>query len=465
LGVLAVAAVVSLGLGAAVARGPTLRVALAAGAIVSMVALGLRRPTHQLYVLVVWLSMLGMFRRVISQLSPFSLADPLLLVAPLAWAALVVKAAERGCFHNRTPLANAVGLMSLFVLVAAINPLQPNLVAGLAGLLFLLVPLLAFWVGRTLERDAMGRVLKLVALLAIPAAGYGLFQALRGFPVWDDTWVRTSGYAALNVGGVIRPFGSFSSAAEYASFVAIGFVLFLVFWFRATTLGPALGAMALLGTAIVVEASRSIVVFLLVGLALVASVRARLPRVLSGVLVVGALLGLVVVSRHVAPEGLGTGGRGDVSKLVAHNVSGLANPLDARSSTLPLHLNTIAQGLQSPLHYPLGRGPAAVTIANRKLADPGDTEGGEAQVGGTEVDPSNIAVALGVPGFLLYLVILVLGFRTAHRLAASGREVVAVGCLGVLGVTLLQWFNGGMYAVAPLAWLALGYVDGQAREL
>jgi hypothetical protein len=172
--------------------------------------------------------------------------------------------------------------------------------------------------------------------------------------------------------------------------------------------------------------------------------------------VIAVLVGLVLFSRHWVSEETSQGG---VSTLVAHNVGGLANPLDTRTSTLPLHLSTVGQGLLSPLRYPLGRGPAAVTIANKKFAGPGGAETADSPVGGTEADPSNIAVALGVPGLVLYLMILGLGLRAAHQQARGGRDTVAVACLGVLGVTLLQWFNGGQYAVAPLAWIALGYVD------
>jgi hypothetical protein len=455
----------SASLGLAVAHTGSLRAACAAALILAAVGLGLRRPDHLLYGLIVWLAVLGLVRRLLSQLSPFDLADPLLVVAPVALGVLVLKAGERGGFRNRSLLAGGVAVMSLLITVGALNPLQPSLAAGVGGLLFLLVPLLAFWVGRVLPPQVVGRAFKLVAVMAIPAAVYGLVQTVHGFPPWDAAWVQTLGYRALNVGGVVRPFGSFSSAAEYASFLAIGTVVVVVFWLRPATAMLALLAAGVLGVSIVVEASRNVIVLLLVGLTLVAAARLRLAASVSALALVAVLLGVVVLSRYWAPARSGTGARDEVSTLVAHSLSGLANPLDARSSTLPTHIGMVSRGLLSPLSYPLGQGPAMVTIAPRKLGGPQTASEPLGPVAGsTEADPSNLAVALGLPGLVLYLVIAATGLRAAYRLACTRRDAVALACLGVLGVTLLQWFNGGQYAVAPLPWLALGYVDASCSR-
>src|SRR5207249_2696637 len=54
------AAGISGAVGLAVAWGPTLRAALVAGLVIAMASLALRRPTHLLYMLVVWLVVLGL---------------------------------------------------------------------------------------------------------------------------------------------------------------------------------------------------------------------------------------------------------------------------------------------------------------------------------------------------------------------------------------------------------------------
>jgi hypothetical protein len=103
----------------------------------------------------------------------------------------------------------------------------------------------------------------------------------------------------------------------------------------------------------------------------------------------------------------------------------------------------------------LGLGTGAVTIASSKF-------GGE--VRGTEADPSNAAVALGLPGLVAYSVLLVAGLRSAYRLAAVRRDARSLIALGLLVVTVLQWLNGGQYSAALLTWLSLGWIDQASDE-
>jgi hypothetical protein len=83
---------------------------------------------------------------------------------------------------------------------------------------------------------------------------------------------------------------------------------------------------------------------------------------------------------------------------------------------------------------------------------------------GTEADPSNVAVALGVPGLLVYLALVVTGFSQAYGLAAKRQDVLAVLGLAVITLTFLQWLNGGQYSIAFLLWLVFGWIDRRANE-
>jgi hypothetical protein len=112
-------------------------------------------------------------------------------------------------------------------------------------------------------------------------------------------------------------------------------------------------------------------------------------------------------------------------------------------------------GIWSGFTNPLGRGISTVTIAGEKFGSQG---------GSTETDPSNVAIALGLPGLCLYLLIVWQGFAGAYRLAVTQRSTLAFAALGLLSVTFLQWLNGGQYAVAYLPWLVLGWVDRRSQE-
>jgi hypothetical protein len=422
-----------------------------AGAVMAvLVGIGLRSPRSLLYGLVVWLAALGLVRRLAAEFSPAPQSDPLLLVEAAAIGILLIVAAARGAFSNLTALAKAVLALSLLVVLGAVNPLGGSLSAGLGSLYLILIPMLAFWVGRSICDDrTLAMTLGLVALLAVAAGLYGLAQTFNGFPSWDAAWISNGGYEALNVGGATRAFGPFTSASEYAIFLGIGFVAWLAFGFRLVRLPFAVGAVALLATAIFFESSRGIVFTLVFAVALMVAARRRLPIAISAALAVAALFAVPLVTRSLASSPSVTA-TGPTSALAAHQIQGLSSPLGSGSSTLGAHFSLFKDGLRSAINNPVGLGIGTVTIAGSKYG---------AQTVGTEVDPSNAAVALGIPGLAAYLAVVGIAFFNAYSLAARRRDALAIAALGVLVITLLQWLNGGQYAVAFLVWLVLGWVD------
>jgi hypothetical protein len=440
----------------AVAAGTTsptvARLTIALATLWLLACLGFAAPRSLLFVLIGWLALLGLSRRVASVEFAAGHTDPLLLVEPVAVGVLLIAAVSRRAVDLRSTLSKAALVFAVLLFFGALNPGQGGLATGAAGLLFAFVPVCGFWIGRAFCDDlTYGRILRLVAILGVAAAVYGLFQTFSGFPAWDRAWIRDQGYAALSVGGVTRAFGSFSSASEYASFVAIALLVWIV---RDLRLSRVLGVgpiVALLATALFFESSRGIIFKLPVALVLILAARARQPMAISLVTGAAAILLLPVVVSSLVPASSGSNG----SPLVQHQLSGLANPLDRKSSTLAVHASLVGEGLRTALHNPLGVGTGAVTIANQKF-------GGTAR--NTEADPSNAAVALGVPGLLAYVVLLSSAFGQAYRVAVRRRDPLPLIALGVLVVTLLEWLNGGQYAVALLLWLTLGWIDRASRE-
>ncbi len=446
--------------GGLLAASVSLHIVLALAVLPLVLAVAWTSPRATILGLVVWLVALGMVRRMVGSGSSTGLGDPLLLVGPAVLALLFVVACGRGALRSRTPLANAVALLSLLALVEAVNPLQGGLTVGLGGLLFMLVPMLAFWVGRSLLDDELLRSLfRLVAVLAVLSAIYGLIQQFVGFPSWDARWISSNGYVALNVGGgVTRAFGSFASAQEYAAFLGIG----LVVWIanlrsaRRVLLPLHLAAIGLVGTALVLASVRTSIVLAVVALGAMAAARAGLrpsaALFAGGIAVVLLSIGLGQVS--VAPETNTSAAANPTGTLFQHDVSGIANPTGT-NSTLSGHVAETVRGIGSAFSLPIGHGTGSVTLAAGRL--------GGAATTGTEDDLGNAGEALGLPGLLVYLVIAVGGLLRCYQLAARRRDVLALAILGVLIVALGQWLNGNLYSVAWLAWLGLGWMDGHVR--
>jgi len=417
-----------------------------------MLVVGLIDPRGLLFALVVWLAVLGLVRRLTGASDPTATFDPLLLILPLAMVVLVLLAARAGAFRSWTPLAKAVAVLSSLVAIGALNPLQGNIATGVAGLFFMGVPILGFWVGRGLCDDAtMRRLFHLIGALSVFAALYGLAQTLRGFPTWDQAWIDRvlPGYHALGIGTSVRPFGTFSAAAEYGFFLTTGLVVWLFFGLKTRRAPLTVFVVGILGVALLYQNTRTALVLLVLALGLATAAHFKMPLAMgaiAGAVLLGLFFGLA--SRWGSPSTSRTSSAAAV--LVAHEVQGLANPLDPKDSTLLVHVSLVGQGLHSALAHPLGVGDGAVTIASAKF-------GG--LISATEVDLSNVAVALGVPGVLAYLAVLVIGLPKAYRSAVRRGDALSLVTLCVPVIMMSQWLTGGLYAVAFLPWLALGWLD------
>jgi hypothetical protein len=447
------ATVVSLLVGASVSSPDLVRIAVAFPVACLLAGVAMSSPQLALYGLIAWLVALGLVRRLLTTFgSSGSLGDPLLLVGPVLLFVLFLIAVERGALREHTRLSRAVLGLTIVLALSAINPLQGGLTVGLGGVLIVVVPMLAFWVGRSLlDEHAIGVLVRLLGVLAFLAAIYGLVQTFQGFPSWDQRWITQNGYAALNVGKRIRAFGTSSSAAEYAALLAVGILSWRAIARRPSRLPVALAAIAVIATALWFESSRGAVVLTLAALWLTfaASRRMSISRALLTGLVLLAVLPTVV--GHLSSS---QSGRTGTSALVTHQVEGLSEPF-GHGSTLGVHFELVINGIGQAFANPVGRGVGATTIAASKF---------EGTSAGTEADLGNAPVAAGFIGLVLYLLVAAYGVKCSYQLAQARRTMPTLAALGIVVVTFLHWLTGGEYAIIPLTWLFLGWVDAESRS-
>jgi hypothetical protein len=447
------ATVVSLLIGAAVSNPALVRIAVALPVACLLVGVATSSPQLALYGLIAWLAALGLVRRLLTSFgSSHPLGDPLLLVGPVLLCVLFLIAIERGALREPTRLSRAVLGLTVVLGLSAVNPLQGGLTVGLGGALLVVLPMLAFWVGRSLlDEYAIGVLVRVLGTLALLAAIYGLIQTFYGMPTWDQRWIDQSGYTALNVGGTIRAFGTSASSAEYATLLAVGLIAWRSVAQRPSRLPAAIAAIAVLVTALWLDSSRGIVVLALAALWLTFAANRRIS--ISRALLVGAVL-LAALPTAVGSLSSSPSGRTGTSVLVSHQIEGLSEPL-GRNSTLGGHVERALNGIGEGFANPIGRGVGATTIAASRF---------EGTSAGTEVDPGNAPVAAGFIGLILYVLVAVYGIGDSYRLAKTRRTMPALAALGIVVVTFLQWLNGGQYAIVPLAWLFLGWVDGALSQ-
>jgi hypothetical protein len=438
-----------------VAGGPGIRLTLALSVALLLITISLSQPALGIAATLVYLVSLAAFRRLLIAPAGWISADPLLLVGPLVALVLIVKlfVLERRRWAPDL-ISKLVLVVLLLTCVEVVNPAGGGVVAGLAGLLFMALPMLWFFVGReVLTNRALERLLALVVVLATVVACYGLWQTQVSEPPWDSEWLNvTGGYGSLNVGNELRAFGTFSSSSEYALFLGAALAVAFAFALRGRLIAAV--PIPLLAVALFLSSARGALVT--AALAVVVLVGLRTGRALTAAAVTLSAIGLALLALHFVSPTLSRESGGS-SALVSHEIGGITEPLNPNSSTLLVHVQLVVQGVESSLTHPLGQGTA---VTNNAAGVNPNSANSETQA--TEVDISNAFVALGVAGVLYLLLVLVILGSAARSYLRGRTELYPVIALLVVG--LGQWLIGGDYALSPLAWLLIGAVAARSQR-
>jgi hypothetical protein len=423
---------------------------LAPIALLCLLLLALRAPRFVALAILLFLPFLGLARRATgSYRTPI---DPLTLAAPVLAIACLLILSQGQPKLLRTPLSQAVAAMVGIGVLEIFNPQQGNPIVGMAGAGLFVGPLVWFFLGRRIgDQVTLDRVVKILRVVALVVAVYGVKQLVFGFSGFEQAWIsaKLADYHALDISGSTRPFSTFASGAEYSYFLALGAVLFTV-W--RGTIGRALKVfivVALLVTAFY-AGSRSIFVTgvaAVVIVALVSRIRS-LGRALA-ICVVAALIGLAMLSLVPLASGEST-----ADKIQNRTLAGLSNPFDPKVSTLGLHLEAFRAGVWAGLKSPLGHGGASVNQAGAKLAG---------KVASAEHDVPNVLLAYGWAGGLLLALIFVRTYRVLQVCVAHRRRDLFAPAAFVLAL-FGAWFAGELYAISALVWFFLGSIDRQLSE-
>lgn len=430
--------------------GPFVRLVAALVFAVLLVSLALTRPAAAVVGTIVYLVLLAFMRRLLIPVTGgwFS-ADPMLLVGPLI--AIVLLARLFGLERRRWApdlLSKLVLAVLLLTIVEVANPGGNGVKAGIIGLLFMAVPLLWFFVGRELVSDSLSdRLLSLIVVLGTAIGIYGVLQTQLGFPSWDSQWITLGGFSSLNVGGVTRAFGTFSSFVEYGLFTGSALAVAYAMILRGRA--AAIFAVPPLAVALFLSSYRASLITTAVAVVVLTGLRTRHAR--TAALITVLALGGGFAGLKFFGGTLSGAGSGSSNALVAHQLGGITDPLNSQSSTFLVHWQLMKDGFKSGVTHPLGRGPAVTNNAAGVNGSAFD------QTQPTEIDFSNAFVALGLPGGVLYLATIFGTLFLAVRSYFAGREAM-LPVIGLLIVGLSQWLTGGHYALSPLTWLLIGCV-------
>ncbi len=430
------------------------RVAITLAFVIPLIALATVHIRAGILAAFVYLVFMGDLRRLLIPMIGWSGQDPLLMVGPVFVIFLAGYAFASRSVQLDTPLAVGVLALMVVMILQIFNPAQGGLIVGVGGALFYLIPLLWFWIGRTYATQAFMQTLLLKVLLplAVVAAALGYYQTFFGYLPYQLEWYNTAGYTALGSLGIQAPISLFSSSTAYAAFLNIAMVVVLAVMFRKKTVAP-LPLFALLFIAMFLIGSRGPVAKLLFTAAGMWAVLGQNKKtwIVRGVfaLVLG-IAGLTWSLSQVSS----VGGNARVEHRVNRQVEGLLGATEEGSSATN-HLNMMVIGVTSAFREPLGYGLGATTKAARKF-------GGNMRT--SESDIGDVAISTGLVGLLVYLIIIYLVLSTAVRHWTASRTVVSLAVLGLLALSFSGWLQGGRYAIYPILWLCIGWLDRAANQ-
>lgn len=413
-----------------------------------------RAYTTGVVLAITYLAFMGGLRRWLILIHGWPGNDPLILIVPLFLGLVFIQKAFQKQIPKDTPIAKMVFWLLIIMCIQIFNPMQGGIQIGLAGAIYYVVPLLWYYFGREAGNSTtISSLFGAVVCIGILAALYGLYQTFFGFTSFEETWIKESGYGALNVGrGQIRAISFFTSAAEYDLFLVIGVIILWAYWLRGHFL--AILPIPLLATAIFLETGRGPVVYTLFACMIMWAVKGKDPRFWAPRIVVAIVLGSMGLFWSLKQvQEVHQGER--TSLLVEHQTQGLLDPFNQKTSTVGVHASLLSGGFMGSLATPLGRGLGSTTAAAGKY-------GGEG--GGTEVDYTDMLVSLGLFGGVLYIVFIGVVLKQAFGFWHRQRDPIALATLGILLAQLGHWLHGGQYSTCMIICFSIGAMDRTWRQ-
>lgn len=397
---------------------------------------------------ITFLVFLGLIRRLLIPLAGWSEFDPILLVGP-GCAFMIWFNGKKSAPRKRDAICVLVIFFMIWVGAQIVNPLGGGVMKNALGSIYWLPPLFWFFVGRTFDAEEHRKLPNLIIGLAIPVAIHGLYQTYFGLLPFELSWVGLSsiGSSIFLDNFQIRSFGPLTSPQEYGAFLSVA-ICFL--WAKILTQPthrlPKLGLFLFLYFAMFMQGSRSIFLLNIILVIVTTMIWTRNKGV--RILMPCAVAAAVVYTTTLPPPA--RDGSTAAKAAITHQLQGILNPGESSAET---HIEAIQRGFNESWIFPFGRGTSGSTPVARKL-------GGPAQ--GTDFDVSNIFGHFGIPAGAVYILFLALIVMGAWRQFRFQRDAYSLAMLGFLIAIFGHVYNGGLYAVSTILWIALGGMSRNA---
>jgi len=332
------------------------------------------------------------------------------------------------------------------------NPLQGGLMVGITGAVFMLVPLLWYWVGKSFGTEAFMETFffRLIVPLACLAALFGFYQVIFGYPEYQLEWWRPR--AREMVIGMdeenLRPLSIFPNISEYTRYLGVALLACVGLMLRKRSAVLAGGAALFLLIALLVSGVRGPVVFSLFSIALMWTILGRSVSVWVPRMVVAVAIGLFGLTYGLTQVQEGTAQFDGTVQTALDRQTGLLKGV--QGGTIAIHLNLMNIAAYRTAQQPLGRGTGYTTKAAGKFGDGGWS---------SEKDFTDMFIAFGLPGGIVYLIILGYTGLLAVRYWLRERNTIGLIVIGVLVFAVFGWIQPGQYVMTPIIWFCVGALD------
>lgn len=425
----------------------------------------LKQPKAAVRWLFIGLPFLGMIRHMFLSGVGSARLDPLLLVtSTVAITIFISLVLSEQMDFSGTPLAFLVFCMMFVGLVQVLNPGQggtftQSMLVGLTGIMINLVPILFFFIARSIaDTQFVHSIIRSVFWVGFAAALYGMKQVYFGFFGFERAFVEQQGYTSLQVSGTTRPFSIFNNSAEYASYIHIAVIIAVAMLLysrgkRSFVLPLVVGAVFFAGF---LTGSRGFTVKAIAGVVILVASKVK-NRAAAGGVVLVLVAGIAMWSASTTTTGRIQDKEVGASQLIEQQFQALRDPFNRNVSTLPIHWDQASEGILYAIkNEPLGLGTGVPTRGGSKF--------GGLQAG-TELDIGDAFLAWGIVGGVLYLMVIGRAVWQASKVRQSLPGALWVGMWAAIATSVGVWLVGGNYAVPPLVWFMIGAVDGAYKRL
>jgi hypothetical protein len=413
----------------------------------------------------------GFIRRAQYLFLPYSQTDPIHVVTPLITLMAFTMLLQRGGLRifRATPLAGLVSVLALIYFLEIFNPLQGGLTVGLSGALFMLIPVIWFYLGQTIKPAFIETAFRLMVILGVLTSFYGLYQLAFGFPSFEQFWIdNTEFYNSIQVGNVKRALATYSSAEEWGRYIEIGALI--AFGFAAGGGSYARRAAWLVCGAgltlmLMFTGQRTAIFGLIFGLFIMVLLGAKSWRgVVARTLIAVApvILIAVLVKAPTNDDMLSHDSDDKMGTVLSHTARGTLRPAEEDSFQERLKNWTWLATEYIPYH-PVGIGIGGTSLGAWRFNNEMDLP---------PIDSYFISTVItcGFPAALLFIWILLratkISWRTFRSSITGSPDArvwrIAAALMPVLILNSLFGNTFTLYSVAPIGWLLVGWISASA---